>query len=280
MIDDKQLLYYREVDEDNDQNLLNHFHYINEIILCHKGKAIITINNKKYEFSKGDILFVGSLENHSVEIVESPYDRSVLLMSTEFIAKQISNPIILSLISYHSPKFPYVFKLNTDLYKFIQDGFNQLENEFNNKETFWMESIASQITHLLITFCRRYPELTNQLSDRIHNREIIEVQQYLNKYYNKNINLDRLAAIFFTSVSSLSREFKKVTGYTINNYIILNRLQTAKNLLSSTEMDINDIANEIGYDNPSHFSRIFKRYNNINPTDFRKQAQEQIDKEL
>lgn len=269
MIDDRELLYYREVDNTKDQNLLNHFHYINEIILCHKGKATITINNKQYEFSEGDIVFVGSLENHSLEIVECPYDRSVILLSTEFIAKQISNPIILSLISYHSPDFPYVFKLKDDLYEFLNEGFNRLEDEFENKKSFWMESIASQITNLLITFCRKYPELTDQLSDQIHNREIIEVQQYLNKHYNKNISLERLAAMFFTSVSSLSREFKKVTGYTINNYIILSRLQKAKNLLSSTTIDINDIANEIGYDNPSHFSRIFKKYNNISPTDFR-----------
>ncbi|WP_363311063.1 helix-turn-helix transcriptional regulator [uncultured Anaerococcus sp.] len=62
---------------------------------------------------------------------------------------------------------------------------------------------------------------------------------------------------FFTSISSISRKFKDYTGTSINNYIIMTRIQKSKYLLLFSDKNIHQIANEVGYYNPSHFSRIF-----------------------
>ncbi|RRD38840.1 AraC family transcriptional regulator [Leptotrichia sp. OH3620_COT-345] len=68
----------------------------------------------------------------------------------------------------------------------------------------------------------------------------------------------------------LHTSFKKIEGISISDYIQKKKMEHGKFLLSSTDKTILDIANEIGYENPSKFSEAFKKYFGILPNKFRK----------
>ena len=55
------------------------------------------------------------------------------------------------------------------------------------------------------------------------------------------------------------RLFKSSTGYTPNEYIIMERINHAKELLRSTDLTINEVADKVGFHNPGHFINLFKR---------------------
>jgi AraC-like DNA-binding protein len=67
------------------------------------------------------------------------------------------------------------------------------------------------------------------------------------------------------SVSSFHTHFKKITTFTPLQYIKKIRLTKAKELLTKHDYKVVDVANELGYDNPSHFSRDFKSYFGYSP---------------
>ncbi|CDI48974.1 transcriptional regulatory protein [Clostridium tetani 12124569] len=68
----------------------------------------------------------------------------------------------------------------------------------------------------------------------------------------------------------MQEEFKNVIGCTVYEYIKKVRMEKAKYLLKSTNMSVLEIANEIGYENPSKFANAFKEYNNVTPLKYRK----------
>jgi AraC-like DNA-binding protein len=97
-----------------------------------------------------------------------------------------------------------------------------------------------------------------------------KVIEYIsNNYYDNMLSVDSIADYFSVSPSYLSRYMKDHLGYSITDYIHEMRLKKAKLLLKNSEKTIAIIAQEVGYNSLHNFTRVFKRYERITPTDFR-----------
>lgn len=94
---------------------------------------------------------------------------------------------------------------------------------------------------------------------------------YLSEYYTRKIEVNDLAAAMNMSYRNLARRFKKDRGITIFDELTKIRLAAAKNLLTSTDMAMHDIAHRCGYANEYYFSKIFKKTEKISPSLYRKQ---------
>ena len=75
------------------------------------------------------------------------------------------------------------------------------------------------------------------------------------------------------SVSWFIRNFKEYAELTPAQYILSLRISNAQTLLESTNYNVTEIADIVGYDNPLYFSRIFKKQSGMSPSEFRKQLQ-------
>ena len=74
----------------------------------------------------------------------------------------------------------------------------------------------------------------------------------------------------YLSADHLARVFKKETGETLVKYITDKRINAAKEMLSDTKTPISQVASEVGYDNYSYFTKIFKEKTGCSPGDYRK----------
>lgn len=95
----------------------------------------------------------------------------------------------------------------------------------------------------------------------------------INTGYASPITLDQLASEFNVSKFHLSREFKKYTGYSPNEYLISVRINRAKELLRRTNYSVNDICQITGCGDVNHFIQLFKSREKITPAAFRKHWQ-------
>jgi transcriptional regulator GlxA family with amidase domain len=68
---------------------------------------------------------------------------------------------------------------------------------------------------------------------------------------------------------SFIRRFTKASGITPINYVHALRLEEAKQMLETTDLPIDAIANEVGYEDPSFFSRLFRRETGLTPAHYR-----------
>lgn len=102
---------------------------------------------------------------------------------------------------------------------------------------------------------------------------IIDVEHYISQNLTTDISLDDLARISNYSAYHFARSFKRYTGFSPYEYIILARINYAKNLLVTTDCSINEISRMINFSSCSRFIEKFKIINAITPLQYKNSNQ-------
>ena len=109
-------------------------------------------------------------------------------------------------------------------------------------------------------------------SETERSRLIKNVITYVNEHYREEIRLDSIARQFWVSPSYLSRQFKSKVGVSITRFITERRLQAAQRLLMTSDLDIAEIADQLGFKSANYFYTVFKKNQGISPREFRKNS--------
>ena len=98
-----------------------------------------------------------------------------------------------------------------------------------------------------------------------------QAAQYFRMHYNKPISIEDYAVSHNMSISWFIQNFRQYANTTPAQYVQSLRLTNAKMLLETTNYNITEIANLVGYENPLYFSRFFRKQCGMSPSQFRKQ---------
>ncbi|HBF38528.1 MAG TPA: hypothetical protein DDW50_14575 [Firmicutes bacterium] len=93
--------------------------------------------------------------------------------------------------------------------------------------------------------------------------------RYIGEHYYEGISLHEIASNVHVNSNYLCQLFKNETGENFSLYLTELRLEKAKKLLSSSDLKLYEIAEQVGYPNISYFSRIFKKFTGKTPFDYR-----------
>jgi len=158
---------------------------------------------------------------------------------------------------------------------FSKETTEQVENQILNlSKTNGFDSFL-QFQSLLydLAISRDQTFLTNmsfQHQNDFYNSERIEkVYHFLQENYQRKIKIEEVAALLNMSVISLSRLIKQRTGKSFIEFLIEVRLGSATRQLVETSESITQICFDCGFNNISNFNRIFKKYQNCTPSEFR-----------
>jgi AraC-like DNA-binding protein len=97
------------------------------------------------------------------------------------------------------------------------------------------------------------------------------IYKHINENFKEHISLDEISEIASMTVPAFCRYFKKVTGKTFTKLVNEYRVVHATKLLSESTMSITDIAYECGFNNFSHFNKLFKEITGKNASGYRKE---------
>jgi len=104
-----------------------------------------------------------------------------------------------------------------------------------------------------------------------HTRVFIRAKEYIWGHYNQEISLRKTAEAVGINPCYLSHLFRKEMGVSFLEYLTSVRVSIAKKLLRQKSLSMMDICLEVGYQDPSHFAKIFKNREGLRPTEYRKQ---------
>lgn len=99
---------------------------------------------------------------------------------------------------------------------------------------------------------------------------------YIALHYNQKLKIHEMADYIGVNRSYLTNSFKKVVGYSPQEYLVNLRMEKAKSLLRKTDMPINLIANAVGYTDQLAFSKLFKRHCGNSPRAYREEEVELV----
>lgn len=145
---------------------------------------------------------------------------------------------------------------------------NNLLMLYANSDTSPFEDIqvSGQLINIMISLIMS----AHNGKDEIAPDAIREAKAYMRDHYQEGLTLDALSERYNLDKYHFLRLFKRYTGSTPHEYLILTRIHQAKQLLRSTNLPIADIASQVGIDHVGHFINLFKRSEGMTPGAFRK----------
>ncbi len=98
-----------------------------------------------------------------------------------------------------------------------------------------------------------------------------QITDWMAEHVAEDLNLDRLAAQAGLSKFHFHRLFKSAMGLSPSRHHINLRMNAARQLLRETKKTVVDVALDVGYTNPSHFAKLFRRETGLTPSEYRRQ---------
>lgn len=231
------------------------------IVYTISGNGHLKYQGCNYSLSAGQCFYINCMEHHYYETARNS--------DWEFLWVHFNGS---SALGYYE--------------EFVKNGFKTVQIQ----DTFFMESTLRRILALnqkrnASTEVLTSSLITNVLTELLVQTITFDAQTIFMPGYIKNVlkdidqnfksplSLDELAGRHGVSKFHLSKEFKKYTGTTVNEYIIANRLSYAKELLKYSNDSVNEVAYKIGMNHVSHFINLFKNRENTTPLAYRKEWQ-------
>ena len=98
---------------------------------------------------------------------------------------------------------------------------------------------------------------------------VARAKAYIDQNYQKDISLDEVSRMVDISPYYFSKLFKQEQGENFIEYLTRTRMQNARQLLKDPKYSIKEICAMFGYSDPNYFSRIFKKYEGVTPSEYR-----------
>ncbi|WP_299083696.1 GlxA family transcriptional regulator [uncultured Paraglaciecola sp.] len=134
------------------------------------------------------------------------------------------------------------------------------------------EAIASFVERNFSHEIRRSYEHNSYFEGSTHHHpdeDIVQAQIWLQDNYHRNIKVSEVAKRFDMSVRNFNRRFKQATAQSPLQYLQQKRIDIAKDLLQTSNLNVSEVADKIGYQDVGYFTELFKKLLSTSPREYR-----------
>lgn len=241
----------------------NYFVYVLE------GKKVWHTHEGAYEMTKDKCLFV----RKGASIVEQFFDADFCVMlffvPDEFICETLrsSEPPAAALSDDYSPVMP----IETD--SILAAFFHSMLPYFARMEPPDKTLLELKFRELLLNIAgnRKNRDVQAYFRSLLHEPASTSLRQIMEANFYYNLSLETYAQLCNRSLSAFKRDFQKVYQTTPGKWLLAKRLTYARGLLQNPSKTVSEVAYESGFENLSHFSRVFRAHFGAPPAAVRQQ---------
>lgn len=268
--------YYFDWDERSYQiNMeFQHFHQYYEMLIFLDERAGHLLNGAWHDMRCCDIVAIRPALLHRTNYPEGAPNKRLII--------QFAFPNMPAPFDAYMKKILSIFQKELPIYRFEGKYKNIILEKIN--DIYYLSKTPNEMTDMaihnkfieflsLIYLYRNHSTYQQDIDfDNITNK-VYSITAYIHNNYTEDLSLNSIADQFYVSNYYLSHQFKKVTGFTLTEYIQLTRIRNAQSLLISTNKPITDIAFQSGFSSFSQFNRVFNNFVGTSPSKFRKNNQ-------
>ena len=255
----------------SDDSTRLHTHSFYQIIWFKNTSGKHYIDFVSYDIKENRLFFVAKNQVHYFEN-RSDYNGYLLHFNESFIlSNETDINFFLTYSIFNNDEEPY-YQIPKRLEPQIESYLDQMKEELNNEEEFGNKKILSNLLKSLLLVVEREKRkntksnsgITNQNTTYLTFRDLLE-----NNFY-KNWSVSDYADKLAVSTKTLNSIIKKQSGKTVSQTIADRIILEAKRRLTHTNAYVNEIAFNLGFQDPYYFIKYFKKQVSISPTEFRK----------
>ncbi len=275
---------YADCEIREDQNLSSaepHTHGFDEIAIVLGGTSVHVVGKDQYPLMRGDVFVIhgnqvhGNKKLNNFHILNIIYKRELF----DVVRKELEDFPGFRTLFIHEPcfrkfhKFKARLHLNPHQLGYIKGIIDQMTEERDSGRPGFRVIIEYLFRVLIVNLCRCYTEI-----DTPHSKELLKISSaidFMEQNFDKQISLSELANRAYTSKSTFSRAFKRMTGCTPIDYLIKLRIEKAADMMAKdSNNSVIDTAMNSGFYNSSYFTRKFKAVIGMTPMEFLKKQRE------
>lgn len=259
-----------------------HNHNFIEIMYVCSGSITHVIDGKALTMTAGDILFMNQHVRHSIKrtglediginfIILPEFFEIPLVMMKEDRNSVLADFLIGTLrIDDRRPQYLHFQTAGNRAVENLME--NIIGSLLSGKEE---ENINQFTMGLIFLHLLNNIEVISENS-LLSGRDVMAdaAIRYINRRY-KNASLQELAQSMHQSLPNMSKIIKSSTGHTFSELLQKKRFQQAAVFLEDTEMTVAEVMNAVGYENSSHFYRLFKERCGVSPKNYRRRQKTQ-----
>ena len=229
-----------------------------ELTYVDKGELLTTIDGVSYHLKQGDLIFYAPMQFHTqstFEKISSSYLTINFKMNFNH-ADLLCNKI---------------FSLKRDSYFIVTKLIEELSNDnlySNDLSLCYLKQLIIQMLRLDNSHFHSKP--TTHMQQTYENELLNDILLYIDDNIYEKISVSTLCEHFCISTSMLHSLFRKNMNNTAKNYINELKLSKSKELIRNSTHTLSEIAEMLGFSSIHYFSKKFKSYFNISPTEYSK----------
>lgn len=259
------------------QNILYmHWHEHFEIIMMIDGSAIFHIDSQPYEVNPGEVLIVPAGGLHvGYSLIEGDLQYMSIVFNGSLFNDWVHDPVHAKFVApYVEGRLQYPVKLDMQGDRAVHYSLlEQIVQEYKTKNPAY-QLITKSYLHLLFTLLARDclpQQLANKPKEHYSmNRERFKpLLKHLENNYADKISIEQAAKHVNLNPYHFCKMFKKLTGRTFVEYVNVFRINEAERLLMQSDLTVTEIAGKVGCDNPNYFTKLFKQYKGMTPSQLR-----------
>lgn len=246
--------------------LHNHVYY--ELYFQLAGERHYFCNNKYYKLSRNSLVVISPHILHKFE--GGPYERVLLIVPKDFFPT-LQHTYLDKLheagaIQFNDEDMVEIQKILNELLHLnstiTKDNQLQLSLTFSTLlyKLYYADSTTLYSTHTL-----KQDTLNYQLST-----SILKIMDYVKKHYKEPITYNDLCRHFNLSKAWIAKGFLQANGLTVFQYKLALQLNEAQQLLRTTTLPVEKIAERLGFSSVNYFCKVFKAHLSLTPLQFRK----------
>ena len=243
-----------------------HCHEGIEILCINEGSANVVINNHIYPAEAGDIVVANPFEAHGIYVLDStvPMTRTCITFHPHYLfpPEDDTTTFFTDLKNIH---FQNHIRGNRELC----DCLENIVSLCQSKEPGWAVAVFAKLTSFYALIVQNGLYTTTTQEDAYLFVFMKQVSAYIEENLDQDITTAEIAAACRYTTEHFCRLFKKCFGKTFKDYLNIYRIQKAKAYIDARKhTTIAATSSKFGFNNQNHFSRMFKKYTGMLPSEY------------
>ncbi len=271
------------LEEEKEPTLTLPTHDYYGIVWLQKAKGNYVIDFENYPLQSQTIYFVHPKQVAHLFAEETTQGYWLLFNDDFLVQSKLYIDFLHRLGFVYRTEDPVILQVNEEMAAMLQPVVEALQYETTHVDEFTYE-VTGALVKLFLMICKRIHThqentLLYTVSANIRAFHIVrEFKQLVGKYFQDKHKVGEYAALMNLTPAHLNEIIKQETGTTPKDYIIKRIMTEAKRLALFTDTSAKDVAALLGFEDPAHFSKLFKNTETISFSEFRANYLEEVQK--